>query len=152
MPLPVQWSDSSLGCPEPGVTYAQVITPGYLIELSTGGLTYEVHTDLNGRAVICTNQGDPIGQGTVSDPIVAEFITQIQTNLAQELGVSPADIILVRSEAVEWSDSSLGCPEPGQTYVQVITPGYRIVMAVEETRYQYHADQQRFLRCDNPSE
>ncbi len=48
-----EWSDSSLGCPEPGMMYAQVITPGYLVVFETGGDRYEVHTDKNGRAVFC---------------------------------------------------------------------------------------------------
>ncbi|OGG14735.1 hypothetical protein A2773_03920 [Candidatus Gottesmanbacteria bacterium RIFCSPHIGHO2_01_FULL_39_10] len=38
------WSDSSLGCPKPGMMYAQVITPGYLITLEAGGQEYNYHT------------------------------------------------------------------------------------------------------------
>jgi len=43
----VDWSDSSLGCPKPGMMYAQVITPGYQIVLESGGRTYEFHTTQN---------------------------------------------------------------------------------------------------------
>ena len=31
------WRDASLDCPEPGVMYAQVLTPGYRITLEAGG-------------------------------------------------------------------------------------------------------------------
>jgi ADP-ribose pyrophosphatase YjhB (NUDIX family) len=48
-----EWPDASLGCPRPGMMYAQVITPGYLVTLEAEGRTHEVHTDRNGRAVIC---------------------------------------------------------------------------------------------------
>lgn len=50
------WPDSALGCPRPGMMYAQVITPGYLITLEHDGATYEYHTDTNpeGMMVLCS--------------------------------------------------------------------------------------------------
>lgn len=151
-PLPVQWSDSSLGCPQPDQVYAQVIVPGYLIVLAVGEQKYNVHTDLNGNAVVCFNPEDPIGAGTVPDPLVAEFIEQAKQDLAQRLGISVDEIILVRSEAVDWSDSSLGCAEEGVEYVEVVTSGYRIVLARGEQHYEYHADTHRIFLCANPTE
>lgn len=47
----VEWPDSSLGCPEQGEFYAQVITPGYLIEITVGGKTLEYHTDATGSVI-----------------------------------------------------------------------------------------------------
>jgi len=46
------WSDTSLGCPQPGMMYAQVITPGFLIQLKACGKAYTYHASLN-RAVLC---------------------------------------------------------------------------------------------------
>ncbi len=40
---PVVWPDASLGCPEPGMQYAQVTTDGALIELGSAGTTYSYH-------------------------------------------------------------------------------------------------------------
>lgn len=48
-----EWPDSSLGCPQPGYMYAQVITPGYWIILEANGEKYDYHTDLEGRVVLC---------------------------------------------------------------------------------------------------
>ena len=48
-----EWRDSSLGCPQPGMLYAQVITPGYLVVVSGAGKRLEYHTDTRGRAVMC---------------------------------------------------------------------------------------------------
>ncbi len=152
-PLPVQWNDSSLGCPVAGQVYTPVITPGYLIRLAYGDQTYNVHTDLIGSAIVCMEgDDDPIGEETVPDPIAAEFIIQATHDLAEELSIAPESIILVSSEALEWSDASLGCPNPGEDYLQVITPGYRIVLAVGDQRYEYHTDQQRMVLCANPTE
>ncbi len=46
-----EWPDASLGCPEAGGFYAQVITPGYLIRVTVDGETLEYHTDANGENI-----------------------------------------------------------------------------------------------------
>jgi hypothetical protein len=69
--------------------------------------------------------------------------------LAKDLGVQDSGIKLIGLEAVEWSDSSLGCPKPGETYLQVITPGYRVTLEAQGQRYEYHTDRTtRAVRCD----
>ena len=50
-------------------------------------------------------------------------------------GVEDADVIL--SQAVSWPNGALGCPRPGQVYTQVIVPGYRVVFARGEERWDF---------------
>ncbi|KPV52691.1 hypothetical protein SE17_13960 [Kouleothrix aurantiaca] len=50
---PVEWNDSSLGCPTPDQMALQVITPGYRFVLQSGGQSYELHTDAGKRVVRC---------------------------------------------------------------------------------------------------
>lgn len=47
------WSDTSLGCPQEDMVYAQVITPGYLIILQVGDKEYEYHTDKDSHVILC---------------------------------------------------------------------------------------------------
>jgi hypothetical protein len=47
----VNWPNSSLGCPEEGVNYMQVITPGYELEFRVGEERFSVHTNLDGTQV-----------------------------------------------------------------------------------------------------
>ena len=51
----VEWNDTSLGCPQEDMSYAQVITPGSTILLEVDGQTYEYHTDKRQRVVLCTD-------------------------------------------------------------------------------------------------
>ncbi|HYR20975.1 MAG TPA: hypothetical protein VEQ15_15870, partial [Myxococcales bacterium] len=51
-PRPQSWPDTSLGCPKPGMSYAQVVTRGFLIELEAAGKSYRYHSDLE-RVVPC---------------------------------------------------------------------------------------------------
>jgi hypothetical protein len=49
-----EWRDASLGCPRPGVMYAQVLTPGFKIVISGGGKQFEYHSDEGSRVVLCS--------------------------------------------------------------------------------------------------
>lgn len=49
----IEWGDASLGCPEEGMMYAAVITPGYLIVLEVAGKQYEYHTDTKDYVILC---------------------------------------------------------------------------------------------------
>lgn len=48
----VTWNDACLGVETPGIACAQVITPGYIVWLDNGVLTFEFHTDTSGHAVL----------------------------------------------------------------------------------------------------
>jgi hypothetical protein len=49
----VIWPDASLGCPQPRIMYAQVVTPGYKFLLEANGQTYPYHTDDKDHVVLC---------------------------------------------------------------------------------------------------
>ena len=50
---PRNWPDSSLGCPQPDMLYAQVVTPGYLVLVDVSGEQIEYHADERGTVVRC---------------------------------------------------------------------------------------------------
>ena len=60
-------------------------------------------------------------------------------------------------EPAEWPDSGLGCPQPGQLYLQMITPGWLIEVQGGGKIFEYHTDSDdRFVLCaerrrDRPS-
>jgi len=60
----VEWGDTSLGCPQPGKMYAQVVTPGYRVSLEAKGKTYEYHTDLDRHVVLCEKGSQNTGPST----------------------------------------------------------------------------------------
>jgi hypothetical protein len=90
-----------------------------------------------------------IGGGNVSQDQVRQIA---QTALAQALNVPVGQVAIDRVEPVEWNDSSIGCPQPGMMYAQVITPGFRVVATVNGQRKQVHTDMTgRAVVCDNPT-
>lgn len=78
-------------------------------------------------------------------------IEQAKSDLARRLGVQAGEVKLVSSEEVTWRDGSLGCPQPGMRYTQVLINGSRIVLEAGGKRYYYHSGGRRgpFL-CTNP--
>jgi hypothetical protein len=76
---------------------------------------------------------------------------QAASDLAQRLNVDRSAILVMSVEDVTWSDSSLGCPEPGRAYLQVLTPGMRIRLSMEEKVYEYHSGRGGApIYCENP--
>ncbi len=83
------------------------------------------------------------GSPTVTLPsTLEEIVEQARRDLAARLGRAVAEIRVVEARAVTWPDSSLGCPEPGRMYLQVLTPGYRVILEAGGQRYAYHAGRQ----------
>ena len=62
--------------------------------------------------------------------------------LAEMLGVPQGDLTLILSEERQWNDTSLGCPQPGMMYAQVITPGHRFIFehGGDEYNYEYRTN------------
>ena len=84
--------------------------------------------------------------------IPQSLLDEARADVANRAGVAPDQLSVVSVESVEWRDSSLGCPEPGRMYLQVITPGYRIVLQAGGNSYEYHSDQsRRVVPCDRPA-
>lgn len=49
----VTWPDGSLGCPQPGRQYAQVLVEGYRIRIGAGTATLEYHASVRGQPFLC---------------------------------------------------------------------------------------------------
>ena len=47
----VEWPTACLGIQKPGQMCATVITPGYRVVLSAGGLSFQVHTNQSGSSI-----------------------------------------------------------------------------------------------------
>jgi hypothetical protein len=97
-------------------------------------------------AFACQPLGAEIQPEPTSDPAAHAV-----ADLAQRLGVDRSAIVVLSVKDVTWSDSSLGCPEPGRVYRQVLTPGMQVRLGVEDKVYEYHSSQGGTpVYCENP--
>jgi hypothetical protein len=151
------WPDGSLGCPQPNTTYAQVVIPGFKLEFSDGTRSYPVHTSMAtvaGEPMVLCDNGTAVDLAlAVTGPDLAEegrmMIQRAKDDLAARLQIADSEITVVLAQPMEWPDSSLGCPSPSESYMQVITPGYKIDLFANGTLYPYHTDaNSRVVLCE----
>ncbi|MCD6291080.1 MAG: hypothetical protein J7M34_11300 [Anaerolineae bacterium] len=130
---------------------------GLEIVLHAGDQDYVFHSD-GQRLILCQAGEEKVGEqvwpeegsddSRATNP-ESRLVAQAVADLAERLHVAEDEITVRSVEAVEWSDTSLGCPQPGMMYAQVITPGYRIVLEAGGQRYEYHTDRSRVLLCSS---
>jgi hypothetical protein len=85
----------------------------------------------------------------------ANPLDDLRARVAQDLGLKATDLTLVSSEEVQWRDSSLGCPREGMNYLQVITPGWRIIFAdAAGKQYDIRAPEamNHYILCPNEAD
>lgn len=147
----VQWNDSSLGCPQPGGMYTQVITSGYVVRFADQGSPREVHV-AGDAAIVCSPQ---LGTGVPKRATPAyrardldAIVETARADLATRVGAKIEDIRLVNFEPTSWPDSRLGCGDavpdaPSAAPVR----GFRLFLATAQDSYVYHTDLRRAFPC-----
>ncbi|HET7092608.1 MAG TPA: hypothetical protein VFI22_03995, partial [Thermomicrobiales bacterium] len=72
----------------------------------------------------------------------------VLADAASKFGVPVDQIDIVTNEPREWPSAALGCPQPGELYAQVITPGYVVLLQSGDRRIEYHLDSRgNFVDC-----
>lgn len=80
------------------------------------------------------------------------FFDAIVNDMISRSGGDRSAVRVLKSEAVEWGDGSLGCPQPGMMYTQAIVSGYHVILAVGEETYDYRLTERgTFVLCQSPT-
>lgn len=91
-------------------------------------------------------------RGAFADTMsVDDVIDLAKAEVVARYGISATDIRMVQTQAAEWRDSSLGCPQKGMQYQPVITAGYRVVVMSATHDYTVHVANRRAVICGTPS-
>jgi hypothetical protein len=138
---PMQWRDSSLGCPQRGMTYAPVLTSGYEVKLLEADREHVVHV-AGGRAVICgtpfESKQPPLSK--ISGSLQAA--AAVRTALAARLGIEPARVRIVSTRP--FRSASAQCPAAPSARKGTAL----VVEAVADAQtFRYYADDAQVLSC-----
>lgn len=143
----VEWPDTSLGCPEPGMVYAQVITPGYRIVLEAAGENYEYHSDTQGRVVYC----EPQGPGPILGGRATETVEFAREDLARRLGVPLDSIAVVAVVHQEFPVHAFYCRTMKERISREeslpMVSGESILLSAAGREYEYHASDRTVIFC-----
>lgn len=89
---------------------------------------------------------DASSPAAVIGEVPEAILRAILDDAAAETGLDPADIEVVRGEAVTWPDGSLGCPEPGVMYTQALVDGYHVVLDADGDELDYRVGESGAFR------
>ncbi len=91
----------------------------------------------------------PSADGAEQPP--ADVLEPVIVDAAARAGVQPSEVVVVSATAAEWSDGSLGCPQPGMLYTQAQVSGYQVILraAGQDLDYRVQGPDQ-FKLCEKP--
>ncbi|HET91229.1 MAG TPA: hypothetical protein ENN99_10905 [Chloroflexi bacterium] len=113
----VNWPDTSLGCPQPGMMYGQVITPGYRFRLQADGKAYNVHTDQTGtQVVICRSAS---GGGAAAPDAAFHTLLAHLCRMYPGFGLAPQEEWTAQHAAGSKSESSIWTWQRGDWYIEI---------------------------------
>jgi heat shock protein HslJ len=68
-------------------------------------------------------------------------VLDAQSWLAEQAGLALGQVEIVSFERVEWTDSCLGLGGPAESCLQVITPGYQVIIRAAGQEYEVRTDE-----------
>jgi hypothetical protein len=88
----------------------------------------------------------------VTGEVPGDILDQIIADLLKRTHAEQDEIQVTKAEEVVWNDGALGCPQPGEFYIQVLINGYWVVLEVDGIAYDYRvADKGSFRLCEGSS-
>ena len=86
--------------------------------------------------------------GDPAATVPADLMEKVRADAAGRAGVAPSAVQVVSAQVQSWNDGSLGCPEPGMSYIQVMTEGYQIIVSAGGQTLDYRtSDRGAFKVC-----
>jgi hypothetical protein len=140
-----EFKDSSLDCPEPDMSYLQVLTAGHRVIVEADGRRFDVRVS-GGHGRIChQSKAKPATPGTPPPAEVSELIDLARQDLARHLAIEPADIRVLEIHPLKPLDAVKGCsPECDTASKQC---GFQIGLQYDERRYDYHVNKDKVAPC-----
>lgn len=118
------WPDSCVGAPDPGEECEQEVTPGFLGTLATRQTSAEFHSNHDGSQV----------------RILPAAALAARKKLSEEKKTDESKIQIASTELVEWPDACMELPAQDEACAEAITPGYRVMLLLDEKQYEFHTD------------
>jgi hypothetical protein len=89
--------------------------------------------------VVAVTEETTVALSPAIDPSMQSLVDQAVADLATRLKVDASNIDTISAQSMSWPDGSLGCPQPGMGYTQVMVDGALILLSVNGTSYSYHS-------------
>ena len=142
---PQEFNDSSLDCPEPGMSYLQVLTAGHRAIVEADGRRFDVRVSGSHGRICRRNKVQPPGSSAPPRSDIATLIDLARQDLARHLATEAPDIQVLEIKPVNAREVVKDCsPDCGDSLKQC---GYMIALMHDGRRYDYHADRENVAPC-----
>ena len=140
-----EFSDSSLDCPEPGMSYLQALTHGQQVIVEADGRRFDIRVS-GGHAKICHRQKSRKNSRDPSpDNQASTLIDLARRDLAGFLQTEVEQIAVLQVRPFNAGMPITGCTPDCQTLQAPC--GYLIGLFHDGRRYEYHANQNKAEPC-----
>ena len=86
----------------------------------------------------------------ITGEVPAELLDSIFKDLSERVGTAFEHISVIQAQEIVWNDGSLGCPQPGMFYTQVLVNGYWVILEIDGKKFDYRAtDKGYFFLCED---
>lgn len=138
------FADASLGCPEPDMLYAQVLTPGWRVVAEAEGRRFDVRLSGSGGR-ICHRKSLPAPGSRSEDTAAAQAALLARDDLARRTGAH-ADAVRVLGwwpvpAGTEAPGCAIDCPQDAADC------GLLMELELDARRYRYHVSGQTARPC-----
>ena len=82
----------------------------------------------------------PAGESLSTADVPRAVRRAVVADAAKRFKVAQSAVVLAQAEKLTWSDASLGCPEPGRMYAQMLVEGFRITAKTSAGSLVYNTD------------
>lgn len=140
-----EFSDSSLGCPEPGMSYMQALTSGHQIIVEADGRRFDIRVS-GGHGKICHRQKSGKNpQQRPAETRTSALIDLARSDLAEFLQTEVEQIAVLQVRPFNAGTPAKGCSPDCRDSEDHC--GYMIGLFHDGRRYEYHANQNNVEPC-----
>ncbi|MEO8445358.1 MAG: hypothetical protein ABI567_10180 [Gammaproteobacteria bacterium] len=143
---PRDFPDGSLGCPQPGMAYAQVITPGFEVLVEADARRYDVRV-AGTRGRICHRRKAGADRRAGDGPPPRELAETARLDLALRLGIAPAAVTVTGLRQLGPGDTLPGCGIVCAPGTPEAACGVAVQLRAAEQEFGYRADRDGVQPC-----
>lgn len=169
----VEWPDGSLGCPQPGVMYTQMVTPGFraivigtimgtdtatATDTATDTVTatesnrqFTVHI-AHDKAFVCENSQTNAAPKEDSSSDLDTVLIKAKQHLANQLNIKEEEILLRSVKELRWlAKEDLNCKALAERIQQgeKFDSGYRLILQTNKQHFIYYSNSElEVAPCD----
>jgi len=93
-----------------------------------------------------TAASTPPANPAPSIPASAEAVTRSSiAMLGDKFAIPAVDVTVSKVTPMTWPDASLGCPGIGVMYIQIVTPGFQILLEARGHVFTFHTDEKSLV-------